>query len=120
MDPQAREIARLVEVAVENFQLPKPHPLQMGTPLPPEWFAAGLLEMRAALLTPFKLEANDYDTDPGTILARSVWVVADDRNGTLLAYDPNEEGDFVLLWRHPEQIALSNIRGDAVGCFLSR
>ncbi len=76
--------------------------------------------MRDALVPPFRVDANDYETTPGSVLTRSVWVVADDRGGTLLAYDPNDEGDFVLLWRRPDQIAVSNIRGDAVGCFLSR
>jgi hypothetical protein len=51
---------------------------------------------------------------------RSVWIVADDANGTLLAYDPTSEGDFALVWRRPDQDALSNIRRDAIGCFLSR
>ena len=39
---------------------------------------------------------------------------------TPLAYDPDPEGDFVLIFRDAPQPALSNIRGDAVGCFMSR
>ncbi|HEY1929225.1 MAG TPA: hypothetical protein VGG92_17315 [Caulobacteraceae bacterium] len=120
MEPKATELARLVAAEVENFQIPEPHPLQLGSPLSPEWFEAGLAEMRQALVPPFQLDAKDYDTAPDTVLTRTVWIVADDTNGTLLAYDPTSEGDFALVWRHPDQDALSNIRGDAVGCFLSR
>lgn len=75
--------------------------------------------MRQALVSPYLLEANDYEADAGGA-SRSVIVVADDAQESLLAYDPHPDGDFVLVWRRPDQMALSNIRGDAVGCFLSR
>lgn len=114
------QLARRVAEEVETYVIPEPHPEQLGSVLPAAWFEAGLAEMRQALVAPYPLEVNDYDSEPGSVLTRSVIVVADDKAGTLVAFDPDPAGDFVLVWTHPDQMALSNIRGDAVGCFLSR
>jgi hypothetical protein len=118
---EANELAQSVATEIEEFEIPlQPRPGQLGVQLPPEWFVAGLAAMRAALVAPYRLEALDYDTTPGAVLRRSVWIVADDRDGTLLAYDPMPNGDYALIWRLENGDAISNIRGDAVGCFLSR
>jgi hypothetical protein len=114
------QLARQVASAIETYGVPDPHREQLGSPLPPEWFEAGLAAMRCALIPPYLVEVKDFDTEPGRTLSRNVVVVADDAVETLLAFDPNPAGDFVLVWRRPDQLALSNIRGDAVGCFLSR
>jgi hypothetical protein len=45
-------------------------------------------------------------------------VVADDGNGTLLAFDPVDE-EFVLLQMGKESLMSFGVRGDAVGCFLA-
>lgn len=113
-------LARQVASAIETHRVPGPHPAQLGSPLPPEWFEAGLAEMRRALVQPYLVEVMDFDTEPDTTPSRNVVVVADDAADSLLAFDPNPAGDFVLVWRRPDELALSNIRGDAVGCFLSR
>jgi hypothetical protein len=115
-----KQIARVVLDEIDRFAPPQSHTDQLGTPLPKEWFEAGLLEMRAALVEPYSLELSDEHTRPGHRLIRTVVIVADDANTALLAFDPAPEGEFVLAWRHPNGFTLSNIRGDAVGCFLSR
>jgi hypothetical protein len=120
MSTDAASISRIVLAEISDFRAPGPQPDQLGLPLPPEWFHRGLREMKRALVPPVEQEVLDYDTSPGSVLTRRVWVVADDGEGTLLVYDPHPEGDFALVWRHADQHALSNIRGDAVGCFLSR
>jgi hypothetical protein len=45
-------------------------------------------------------------------------VVADDGNGTLLAFDPDDE-EFVLIQMGKESLESFGVRGDAVGCFLA-
>jgi len=118
---EAYELARRVVAEIEKYEVPlEPAPGQLGSQLPPEWFEAGLADMRAALVAPYQLEASDHDITPGAVILRSVWIVGDDNRGTLLAYDPTPGGDYVLLWRANSGHAVSNIRGDAVGCFLAR
>ena len=114
-----QQLACQVRNEIESYVVPAPHPDQLGTPLPPEWYEAGLREMRAALVEPYNQEVADHHTRPGEVLTRTVAIVADDGDQTLLAYDPNPEGDFVLVWRPANEKGISNIRGDAVGCFLS-
>ena len=115
-----QQLALRVRGDVDAYVVREPHPGQLGTPLPVEWFEAGLMEMRAALVEPYVLELADHHSKPGEVLVRGVAVVADDGDQALLAFDPDPEGDFVLAWRDQSGAALSNIRGDAVGCFLSR
>ena|ERR1700761_3871481 len=113
----AASLAEVVRAEIEGFQVPEPHPQQLGSPLPPEWFAQQLAEMRLALVEPYSLEMPDGrypDQD-----AKSVWVVAQDED-ILLAYDPAPEGDFVLIFRDAPKPGLSPVRGDAVGCFMAR
>lgn len=113
----AASLPQLVRREIEDFKVPEPHPLQLGSPLPPEWFAGQLAEMTSALVEPYSIEiADGRHPDQGV---RPVWVVAQDES-VLLAYDADPEGDFVLIFRDAPKPALSPIRGDAVGCFMAR
>ena len=113
-------LAQTVAAAIEAFEIPlKPAPGQLGSQLPPEWFEDRLREMQAALVEPYALQVFDSHAKPGKTLKKTVEVVADDREGTLVAFDPEPEGDFALIWRSGGQNWVSNIRGDVVGCFLS-
>jgi hypothetical protein len=117
---EARELAQTVAASIEAFEIPrKPAPGQLGTQLPPEWFEDRLREMRAALVEPYPLQVFDGHAEPGKTLTKMVAVVADDREGTLLAFDPEPDGDFALVWRSGGENWVSNIRSDAVNCFLS-
>ena len=110
VDPEA--VAARVLAELEAYGVPEHDPRALGTPLPPEWFIENLGKMRDSLVAPYPLRLE--------WAARDVLVVADDKEGSLLAYDPGEEGEFALLLRENNQIYDCHVRGDAVGCFLSR
>ena len=113
----AASLAEFVRHEIEGFQVPEPHPLQLGLPLPAEWFAGQLAEMRAALVDPYVIEmADGRFPEEGSQL---VWVVAED-DWIRLAYHPDPEGDFALVFKDASHPGLSPIRGDAVGCFMAR
>lgn len=50
---------------------------------------------------------------------RQVVVVAEDA-AILLAYDPDPDGDFALIFKSASRFGVSPIRGEAVDCFMSR
>jgi hypothetical protein len=85
---------------------------------PPKWVASRLSEMRAALVAPYVLEVADA-RDRAAAPRRPVVIVASDADRALLAFDPDPQGDFVVVWRRPNDDVLSNIRGGAVECFLA-
>jgi hypothetical protein len=45
--------------------------------------------------------------------------VADDLKGTILAFDPIENG-FLLAVKQKDALLAIGVRGDAVGCFMAR
>lgn len=114
-----QQLARQISNEVDSYVVPAPHPDQLGAPLAPEWYEQRLLEMRAALVEPYYQEVADHHAQSGEVRIRTVVIVADDGAHALLAFDPNPDGDFVLVWRPERESGISNIRGDAVGCFLS-
>jgi hypothetical protein len=118
MTTEFGDLTRRVLHEIDTFVIPEPHPRQLGVPLPPEWFIQRLAEMRAALVDPYRLTVLDEWTCPDQITSREVVVVADD-GIAVVAHDPNPEGDFVIVWRRPGDLALSNMRGSAVDCFLT-
>ena len=118
MSVDAASVAKRVLEELENFQIPlEAHPLQLGSLLPPEWFASQLEAMRAALVSPHiaRLADGRHPEDA----SRDVWIVAEDED-ILLVFDPDPEGDFALVFRDAPQPGLSPLRGDAVGCFMAR
>jgi len=118
MLPLLAGVAKRVRREIEAFVAPEPHRDQLGSPLPPEWFASGLNEMRAALVEPYFLTV-EGDAGCPERRERRVVIVARDEE-TLLAFDPNPDGDFALIFRRAAGEWLSSIRGDAVSTFLSR
>jgi hypothetical protein len=110
-------LAQFVRHEIEAFKVPAPHRQQLGSPLPPSWYVKQLAEMKAALVEPYLIEMSDGRVADREV--RPVWVVAEDAY-ILLAYDPDREGDFALIFRDAPQPVLSPIRGDAIGCFMSR
>jgi hypothetical protein len=95
----------------------------IGGPMPPERIAAGPAEMRASLIDPYWVDIEIRDTFEQCGMSsgprRKCAVVADDRKGMLLLFDPAEKS-FVLAQRTDTGLTTFNIRGDAVGCFLAR
>jgi hypothetical protein len=97
-----------------------PNPGATGSPLPPRWFEPRLAKMRASLVEPYAITA--IDDSNGGHREVELTVVADDRDGKLIAFDPVEgDGDFVLVVQKDDRLIRANwMRGDVVGCFLSR
>jgi hypothetical protein len=117
--PQLAQVGARARGEIDDFVPPQAHPDQLGAPLPPEWFTAELDAMRAALVEPYFLIVSGDGRYPEKKGAFRVVIVAED-DGTLLAFDPDPEGDFALIFRSAARFGLSPIRGGAVDCFLSR
>jgi hypothetical protein len=118
----AAHIAQEVRNEIDSFVVPEPHPGQLGEPLPPEWFRQQLDEMRAALVDPYSATIDGDGRFPGSIarsVPREVTIVAED-DDMLLAYDPDPDGDFALIFKTAAGFGVSPIRGTAVDCFMSR
>ena len=95
----------------------------LGQPMSDEWICSQLAEMRAALVQPrwgTILVRDTAEQMSGAVAPelRQCVLVADDRNGYQLYYDPPAE-EFVLA-RSGEPPVTFNVRGDAVGCFMAR
>ena len=117
MSQSPTSVAQRVRDEIAAFVVPGPDPQAMGEPLPAEWFARRMAEMRAALVEPYHVEVQGDGRHAGSS-PRRVVIVAEDEQG-LLAYDPDPGGDFALIFRTAARFALSPIRGDAVDCWLS-
>jgi len=120
-------LAAEVRASLNTYTLPEHSPDAVGEALPPEWFENGLAEIRASLVSPFWIEMRDLDPQSGELVILKVAVVADAGDGSLVAFDPTAEGEFVVVAREPDPNVARGIgavscgyRGDAVDCFLSR
>jgi hypothetical protein len=107
------EIVRYVYVAPQGA---------VGKPMPAEWVSAQLAEFRQALVQPRWQAVKLHDTadqiDANPPILRQCVLIADDRKGIHLYYDP-EQNDFVLAFAGDPPTTFM-VRGDAVGCFMSR
>ena len=127
MELDLTSLGRDVTDEVNAYQVPAHDPAALGSPLPPEWFAAGLAEMRTSLVSPYWTRIRDMDPKSRELVILDVVVVADDRAGSLVAFDPAIRGEFVLAVRDPDadrsrgvDVVSCGVRGDVVGCFLAR
>jgi hypothetical protein len=112
------------ELAV--YAIPSRDVAALGSPLPDDWYAAGLAAMKLSLVSPYWTKIRDIDPSSQRLVVLDVVVVADDEP-SLVAFDPLGAGEFVLGLRDPDpdraravDIISCGVRGDAVGCFLSR
>ena len=94
----------------------------VGKPMPEKWVRQQLAEFRDALVEPrwVKVQLKDtpdqWKADPPIL--RDCVLIADDRKGYELYFDPDQNG-FVLAYAgHPPSTFM--VRGDAVGCFMAR
>ena len=94
----------------------------IGKPMSQEWVQQQLTELRQALVTPqwvaIQLKDTLHQMESASPILRDCVLVANDRNGIQLYYDP-DQNDFVLAHSGdpPETF---NVRGDAVGSFMAR
>jgi hypothetical protein len=94
----------------------------VGQPMPGSWVEAQLAELSASLVEPVWRAVAIRDTFEQTTQAQSELrqcvLVADDRNGHELYYDP-VASEYVLAYSGSPPTTF-NVRGDAVGCFMAR
>jgi hypothetical protein len=128
--PQMMEITHsdlllLVEAEIDSYVAPEHHSEAMGSALPSSWFSDRLAEMRAVLVPPLAAKIRDLDEETGQLVIVDVVIVADDEEGTIVAYDPKADS-FVLVARDPDRDQIRavdyvscGVRGSAVDCFLA-
>ncbi len=104
-------LAERVRLDVETYEVPPHDPQALGMPLPTEWFAKGLAEMRGLLVEPYLVDV--------VAAGGRVAIVAEEPGHAVLAYDPVAE-EFALGALVDGRFGDWNVRGDAVGCFLAR
>ena len=94
-----------------------------GNPKTEAAITAGLAQMQDCLVDPYWIPVEIRDTfrqiQGETPARRRCAVVADDRKGTFLLFDPTEDS-FVLAQRSATGLVTFGVTGDAVGCFLAR
>ncbi len=95
----------------------------VGTAWSEERIEAELAAMRAALVSPYWADVELRDTHEqiatDQAILRKCAIVADDLKGTILAFDPIENG-FLLAVKQKDALLTIGVRGDAVGCFMAR
>jgi hypothetical protein len=126
MELDLASLANDVSEDLASYVVPARDGSELGSPLPDEWYAAGLAAMRSSLVPPYWTKMRDMDPVSRGLVILDVAVVADDAEDSLVTFDP-AAGEFVLASRDPDpdrtravDVVSCGVRGDAVGCFLSR
>jgi hypothetical protein len=125
METTHSDLLRKVQVELDAYEVPEPHPEVIGSPLPLSWFTGRLAKMRTALVMPRAAKIRDCVKGIGELFIVDVVIVADDGQGTIIAYDPQAD-TFVLATTDPDPDQIRGvdavscgIRGSAVDCFLA-
>jgi len=119
---ELEELKREIEEEINSYVYEVPDGA-LGRPMPDEWVKEQLTQFRKALVEPEWRNINIRDTveqmrgEAEPVLRKCV-LVADDREGYELYFDP-EENNFVLAYSGNPPTTF-NVRGDAVGCFMAR
>jgi hypothetical protein len=115
-------LRRIVENDIASYRYEFPAGC-VGNPWTAERIEAQLAVMRSALVDPYWVDVEVRDTFEQIIanelLSRKCAVVADDTRGSIVVFDPIERG-FALVEKHDDRLISIGVRGDAVGCFMSR
>lgn len=114
-----------VAAELDGYSAPEPHPEAIGSHLPPSWLSGRLAEMRTALVMPRAAKVRDCVEETGELIIVDVMIVADDGEGTIVAYDLQAD-TFVLASIDPDpdqtravDAVSCGVRGSAVDCFLA-
>jgi hypothetical protein len=116
------ELRELIEQEIDSY-IHEDAPDAIGSPMSKEWVVKQLAEFKSALVQPAMRIVQVSDTVQQMRLEiksemRECILVADDREGYELYYDPIQDDFFLAHSGNPP--TTFNVRGDAVGCFLSR
>ncbi len=127
MELNLARLAKDVSDELAAYVIPQRDVAAVGSPLPDEWYATELAAMRSSLVAPYWTKMRDIDPASQSLVILDVAVVADDGEGSLVALDPIGDSEFVLAVRETDpdrarrvEVVSCGVRGDAVGCFLSR
>ena len=94
----------------------------VGKPMPSEWVNAQLAELRQSLVEPrwqtVQLQDTADQLNASQPVLRECVLIADDKKGVHLYYDPDENDFFLAFAGEPPTTFM--VRGDAVGCFMAR
>lgn len=124
-DELLKSIADLVRSDIQCYPArERPSPgSTVGIPWSDEKIAEELVKMCEALVQPFYVAVEIRDTFDQVQATdgprRTCVVVADDKHGMKLIYDP-VECDFALVQECRAGLVTFGVRGDPVGCFLAR
>jgi hypothetical protein len=115
-------LRKAVESEIDSYVYEVPEG-SVGTPLSNDWVEAKLRTMRASLVEPSWASIGIGDsveqiTGKAPIEQQLCVLIADDKAGYQLYYDP-KENNFVLAYAG-DGAPTSFLRGDAVGCFIAR
>jgi hypothetical protein len=122
-DSELNRLADAVKQEIDSYVYRVPEH-SMGSAWAGEKVDAAIEKMRACLVEPYWIDVEVRDTfeqvaDIQAKKARCA-VVADDHTGVLLVWDASAQ-DYCLVQQQAGDSATSfGVRGDAVGCFLSR
>lgn len=116
------ELREKIEAEIRSYIYEVPDGT-LGAPMPMDWVSKQLAEFKLALVQPTWRSIKICDTvqqaqGKEKSELRNCVLVADDRHGYELYYDPTQD-DFVLAYSGNPPSTF-NVRGDAVGCFMSR
>ncbi len=119
-----KALAAKVRNELDTYEVPERHMELVGSALPANWYEEKLTEMREGLVDPYWADVVDYDAAKQTFFTRKVVIVAHDKFQNYLAYDPRPkvtafDDDFAMVGIEDGQLKIYDIRGDAVGNFLS-
>lgn len=123
MGSSLQNIAQRVMEEISAYAASDVH-VGIGPLLGAEWHARQVLALRAAIVAPYFSEMRDEYL--GKLVVLPVTVVADDGERSLVIFD-KVANEFVLTVREPDplpnrgvNLVSCGIRGDVVGCFMSR
>ena len=127
MELDLTRLANDVSEELAAYVAPPRDAAAVGSPLPGQWYATELAAMRTSLVPPYWTKMRDINPGSQSLVILDVAVVADDAEGSLVAFDPLAGSEFVLALRDPDldraravDVVSCGVRGDPVSCFLSR
>jgi hypothetical protein len=118
--PSLSLIGENLRKELDTFQAPVHPKGTIGGPLDSEWIVQAIEELKGSLVAPYmsSVSVNEYEQADSS--PRDVVIVADFGAGWLLAYDPDPDGDYDMVRQVNGRMFLYQLRGDAVGSYLSR
>ena len=121
-DSELKRLAIAVRQEIESYVYEVPEH-SLGSAWSGEKIYAAIAKMRACLVEPYWIKVDVSDTSKqvsGYVLKKATYaVIADDREAVVLVWDPVAH-HYCLVQRAGGSASRFGVRGDGVGCFISR